>query len=93
MATTSQQRRHAERYTRTSNLTLAEVTTADTSPDPIPTSYHGLINLLKRYVTLLQKCVGERSAHYVEVRRITAELNHRQYIFEAISQRQIASLL
>jgi hypothetical protein len=75
MATASKRRRHADRFTRTSNLTLAEVAQSETSPDPLPTEYHGLVNLLRRYVKLLRHWVGERSGHFVEVMRITAELN------------------
>ncbi len=40
MATASRRRRHADRFTRTTNLTLAEVAMSDTTPDPIPTEYH-----------------------------------------------------
>jgi hypothetical protein len=93
MATASRRRRQADRYTRTSNLTLAEVTMADTIPDPIPTEYHGAVNLLRRYTMFLQHIVGHRCGHYVEVRRITAELNNHQHLFEALDARQIASLL
>jgi hypothetical protein len=93
MATASRRRRHADRFTRTTNLTLAEVAMSDTTPDPIPTEYHGTINLLRRYVEFLRRVVGDRCEHHVEVRRITAELNSRQYIFENLSARQIASLL
>jgi hypothetical protein len=93
MATASRRRRQAERYTRTSNLTLTEVTMADTNPDPIPTDYHGTVNLLRRYTMFLQHLVGLRSPHYVEVRRIAAEMNNNQQMFETLSTRQIASLL
>jgi hypothetical protein len=93
MATASQRRRQADRYTRTSNLTLAEVTMADTNPDPIPTDYHGTVNLLRRYTMFLQHIVGHRLAHYVEVWRIMAELNNHQQMFETLDARQIASLL
>jgi hypothetical protein len=93
MATASKRRRHADRFTRTSNLTLAEVAQSETSPDPLPTEYHGLVNLLRRYVELLRHLVGERSGHFVEVMRITAELNSRQFIFEALKPDQVASLL
>jgi hypothetical protein len=44
-------------------------------------------------VGFLRLIVGERSGHYIEVLRIAAELNARQYVFEAIDPRQIASLL
>jgi hypothetical protein len=93
MATASRRRRHANRFTRTTNLTVAEVAMSDTTPDPIPTEYHGTINLLRRYLEFLRRVVGERCEHHVEVRRITAELNSRQYLFETLSARQIASLL
>jgi hypothetical protein len=93
MATASRRRRQAEGYTRTTHVTLAEVTMADTNPDPIPTDYHGTINLLRRYTMFLQHLVGTRSAHYVEVRRIAAELNKNQQMFETLDARQIASLL
>jgi hypothetical protein len=93
MATASRRRRQAERYTRTTHVTLAEVTMADTNPDPIPTDYHGTVNLLKRYTMFLQHIVGPRSPHYVEVRRIAVELNANQQMFETLDARQIASLL
>jgi hypothetical protein len=93
MATASRRRRQADRYTRTSNLTLAEVTMVDTNPDPIPTDYHGTVNLLRRYTVFLQHVVGPRSAHYGEVRRIAAELNNNQQMFETLDPQQIASLL
>jgi hypothetical protein len=93
MATASKRRRQADRFTRTNNLTLSEIAQAETLPDPLPTEYHGLVNLLRRYVELLRHMVGERSGHFVEVMRITAELNARQFIFEALEPNQVASLL
>lgn len=93
MATASKRRRHADRFTRTSNLTLAEVAQSETTPDPLPTEYYGLVNLLRQYVELLRHSVGERSGHFVEVMQITAELNARQFIFEALKPDQVASLL
>jgi hypothetical protein len=93
MAMASKRRRVADRYARTTNLTLADVALADTTPDPIPTGYHGMVNLLRRYVGLLHHIVGDRCGHHTEVRRIAAELCRRQDIFECLEARQIASLL
>jgi hypothetical protein len=53
MVMASRRQQKAERYSRTSNLTLSEVTMADTMPDPCPTNYFGTMSLLRRYVTLL----------------------------------------
>jgi hypothetical protein len=89
----SKRRRIADRFTKTNFLTLAEITQSETMPDPLPTDYHGLVNLLRRYVELLRHLVGERSGHFVEVMRITAELNSRQLIFESLQPKQITSLL
>jgi hypothetical protein len=47
MATASKRRRHKDRFSRTSTLTLAEVASAETTPNTIPSEYHGMINLLK----------------------------------------------
>jgi hypothetical protein len=93
MLEASKRRRHADRFYRTSQLTLAEVAQSETTPDALPTEYHGLVNLLRRYVTFLRLLVGERCGHYTEVLRIAAELNARQYVFETLDSRQIASLL
>jgi hypothetical protein len=93
MATASKRRRYEDRFSRTSTLTLAEVAQAETTPDAIPSEYHGMINLLKRYAELLRLLLGPRCGHYELVLRITAELNARQHIFEALTARQIASLL
>jgi hypothetical protein len=66
---------------------------ADTTPDPCPTNYFGTMNLLRRYVTLLQRSTGNRSGHHVELRRITAKLNNNQHIFESLDSRQCTSIL
>jgi hypothetical protein len=74
MAMASKRRRMANRFTRTNNLTLAEVSMTDTTPDPIPTGYHEAVNLLRRYAGLLQHVVGGRCEHHTMVRQIAAEL-------------------
>jgi hypothetical protein len=93
MATASNRRGMADRFTMTNNLTLAKVSMADTTLDPIPTGYHEAVNLLRRYAGLLQHVVGGRYEHHTMVRQIAAELCQRQDIFENLEARQIASLL
>jgi hypothetical protein len=93
MATASRRRRAVERINRTTNVTLEEVTLAESTPDPIPMEYHGLTALLRRYVELLKKLVGERCDHYLQVRMIAAELILKPYKFERLTAKQIASLL
>jgi hypothetical protein len=67
MATASCQRRYADRSTRTTNLTLAEVALLDTTPGPIPTEYHGTVNLLRCYVKFLRQVVGKMCKHHAGV--------------------------
>jgi hypothetical protein len=93
MATASKRRRHEDRFSRTSTLTHAEVASAETTPNTIPSEYHGMINLLKWYVKLLQRVVGPRCGHSKLVLQITAKFNAWQHIFEALTAQQIASLL
>jgi hypothetical protein len=45
---------HADRFSRKSNLTLAEVALAEM----VSAEYHGLVNLLQRYVEFLRHIVG-----------------------------------
>jgi hypothetical protein len=74
-------------------LMLAEVAMAKTIANAIPSEYHGMINLLKRYVELLWLVFGLCCGHYEMVVRITVEVNAWQHIFEALTACQIASLL
>lgn len=67
MATASQLCWQADQYTRTSNLTLTEVAMADTNPDLIPTEYHELVNLLRRYNVFLHHLVGDHLGHCLEL--------------------------
>jgi hypothetical protein len=52
-----------------------------------------LLEDLRRYGEFLQHVAGPRCGHRHEVVRITAELISRQYIFETLDARQLASLL
>jgi hypothetical protein len=58
MGTASKRRRHEDRFSWTSTLTLTEVAQAETTPNIIPSEYHGMLNLLKQYVQLLQLILG-----------------------------------
>lgn len=93
MATRSRRRRIAEQCTWTTNLTPSEVASADTSPDPIPTEYHRLVNLLHCYACFLQTVVGDWCGHYIEVCQIAGKIISQQQIFESLGAKQIASLL
>jgi hypothetical protein len=93
LAMASRRRRIADRLTRTTHATLADVTEAETTPDPIPMEYHALTSLLRSYVELLKHLVGERCDHYLQVRSITAILIAKRRSFENLAAQQIASLL
>lgn len=71
-------------------MTLAKVAQSKTSPDPLPTEYHGFVNLLRQYFKLVRHLAEECSGHLVEIMQITAELNLRQFVFEALKADQVA---
>jgi hypothetical protein len=95
MAMASKSRHPEDQFSHTSTLTLAEVrVSVETTSDVIPSDYHGMINLLKCYVELLWLDVGPQFGHDEElVLWITADLNARQHIFEALAAQQIVPLL
>ena len=77
MHTERKRRKYGDRFSRNSTRTLAEVALAETTPGAIPSEYHSMISLLKRYVELLRLVFGPRCGHYELVLRITAEVNAR----------------
>jgi hypothetical protein len=84
LVTASRRRHQAERLQQDTYLSLSDLASSDTTPDPILKSYLGLVDLLCRYLVILL---------LVKVRRTAIELTQQAAIFENISQRQIASLL
>jgi hypothetical protein len=93
MAMASKRWCHADCFSQTSNLLLAEMMMAETTLDALPTEYYGLVSLLRRYIEFLRHIAGKQCGHFVEVLQIAAELNTRQHIFESLDPCQIASLL
>jgi hypothetical protein len=77
------------------NLTLDEVTGAETTPDATPRNYRELVDVLKCYCFVLQRMLGARCNHFREVlRAITRVLGQkRQEEFDGITARQVATVL
>jgi hypothetical protein len=93
MATASRRRRKAERTKRATHITLTDVKEGDTTPDPLPQEYNGLILLLRRYLGLLVKVVGILCPHYLKVLAITRTLVRETQSFEQAGPQAIASLV
>jgi hypothetical protein len=93
MATASTRRRKADRLKRATYLSVADLTETDTIPDPLPTTYLGLKDLLNRYLLFLDVTTGRLNSHRVQVRQIAVELAVNAQAFENIGARQIASLV
>jgi hypothetical protein len=94
LAQASQRRRAADRFARVGgNLTLDEVTGAETTPDATPRNYRELMDLLKCYCFVLQRMLGARCNHFREVRAITRVLGQKRQEFDGITARQVATVL
>jgi hypothetical protein len=94
LAQASQRRRAADRLARVGgNLTLDEVTGAETTPDATPRNYRELMDVLKCYCFVLQRMLGARCNHFREVRAITRILGQKRQEFEGITARQVATVL
>jgi hypothetical protein len=94
LAVASQRRRAADRYAKVGgNLTLDEVTGAETTPDSTPRNYTELMDLLRSYIFVLQRMFGARCGHFLEARAITRILGRSRRDFEGITSRQVATIL
>ena len=78
LAKASQRRRMAEHYARAgSNLTLGDITEAETVPDATPSTYRELMDVMKNYCFFLQRLLGARCSHFLETRAITRILGRK----------------
>jgi len=93
MATASGRRRKTDRLKRATHLSVADISDNDTFPDPLPTKFLGLMELLKRYLAYLRTVTEVQCSHYAQVLRIAKELVNQAHVFEDIVARQIASLV
>ena len=89
----SSQSRKADQLKQAAFLTPADVAGGDSFPDPIPTRYIDAMELLKRYLCLLDAIVGSNCHHRMMVFDITQEMLRNAHVFEELGPRQIASLL
>jgi hypothetical protein len=90
----SQRRRAADRYAKVGgNLTLEEITGAETAFDSTPRTYTELMDLLRSYIFVLQRMFGARCSHFQEARAITRVLGRSRRDFESITARQVATIL
>jgi hypothetical protein len=94
LAQASQRCRMAERYARAgSNLTLEDITGAETIPDATPSTYRELMDVMKNYCFFLQQILGPRCRHLLETHAITRILGQKWREFESILARQVATIL
>ena len=94
MSTMSSRSRKADQLKQAAFLTPADVAGGDSFPDPIPTRYIDAMELLKRYLCLLDAIVGSNCHHRrMMVVDITQEMLRNAHVFEESGPRQIASLL
>jgi hypothetical protein len=93
MSTMSSRSRKADRLKRATFLTPADVGGGDSFPDPIPIRYINAMELLKRYIHLLDAIVGKKCHHRQMVFEITHEMLQHAHVFEGLTPRHIASLL
>jgi len=93
MKTAANRKRKLERLLRASLLTPGDIEAVETVPDPIPTNYMGLMDLLRRYLPYLMAVVGSQCSHARMVRDITQELANQEMALESIQPRQVASIL
>jgi hypothetical protein len=89
----AKRRRIQERADRATFLSTADVQTMEAEPGQCPTTYHGMRDLLRRYIKLLEVLFLPTSAHVTEVRALFQLLGQMVQVYEALAPSMVIELL
>lgn len=89
----AKRRRIQERAERATFLSTADVQTMEAEPGQCPTTYHGMRDLLRRYIKLLDVLFSTNTPHAAEVRALYRVLGHMAAVYESIQPVMVVELL
>ena len=82
-----------ERTERATFLSMADVQTMEAEPEQCPTTYHGMRELLRFYIKLLEVLFLPLSQHASEVRALFQELDKMATVSESLLSTMVIELL
>ena len=89
----TKRRKTQERADRATYLSTDDVRALEAEPGCCPASYHGMTNLLRRYITLLSVLFGAGCSHLTEVQGVFQVLAEKIAVYETMSAELIAETL
>jgi hypothetical protein len=92
-ATAAKRRRLELRRQECTSITWGDLPNFESSPDPLPKGFVGLLHLIRSYMALLVVVVGKKCHHYLQVKQIGIELNRNVSAFESITARNVATIV
>lgn len=89
----AKRRRLQERAERATFLSTTDVQIMEEEPGQCPTTYHGMRELLRRYIKLLDTLFLPTCAHAIEVRALFQELGRMVQVYESLAPAMVVELL
>ena len=89
----TKRRKTQERADRATYLSTDDVRALEAEPGCCPGSYHGMTNLLRRYIRLLTVLFGAGCSHLTEVQGVYQVLAEKIAVYETMSAELIAETL
>jgi hypothetical protein len=88
----TKRRKTQESAERATFLSTDDIKSLEAEPGCCPSTYYGMLNLLKRYIRLLNVLFGTRCAHLLEVQGVYQVLAKKAAVYETIRQRMLQSI-
>ena len=89
----AKRRRVQERAERSIFLSTVDVLTLEEDPGQCPTTYHGMRELRRRYIKLLEVLLLPRCPHVIEVRALFQELGRMVQVYESMAPALVIEVL
>ena len=89
----AKRRRIQERAERATFLSTSDVQTLEADPGQCPTSYHGMRELLRRYIKLLDVLFLPTCPHAIEVHALFQLLGQMVAVYESLAPAMVVELL
>jgi hypothetical protein len=92
LSATAARRRQLElRRQECMSIIYGDLANFESSPDPLPKDFVGLLHLIRSYMALLVVVVGKKCQHYLQVKQIGLELSKNVSAFESLTAQNVAT--
>lgn len=89
----SKRKRQQELARRATTVSVSDIQALETEPGQCPHGYSGLMEVLRRYASLLVILVGQYATHYIEIRQVIQTLRRMTAVYESMPPQDVAQIL